>query len=123
VVGWLLEEAPPHAATQIVKARRRCMSRGYHGARRTPPCGSRGQADGCVRIAGRLSRPLAGAERIELQRIDPPVDVMSAMHEQMKAERTRRATVTTAEGQRQGDITRAEGERQATIQGRRPRCR
>jgi regulator of protease activity HflC (stomatin/prohibitin superfamily) len=56
-------------------------------------------------------------KRVELQRIDPPSDVMSAMHEQMKAERTRRATVTTAEGQRQGDITRAEGERQATILG------
>ena len=56
-------------------------------------------------------------KRVELQRIDPPVVVMSAMHEQMKAERTRRATVTTAEGQRQGDITRAEGERQATILG------
>ena len=56
-------------------------------------------------------------KRVELQRIDPPADVMSAMHEQMKAERTRRATVTTAEGQRQGDITRAEGERQATILG------
>ena len=54
-------------------------------------------------------------KRVEIQRIDPPVDVMNAMHEQMKAERTRRATVTTAEGQRQGDITRAEGERQAAI--------
>jgi regulator of protease activity HflC (stomatin/prohibitin superfamily) len=54
-------------------------------------------------------------KRVEIQRIDPPADVMSAMHEQMKAERTRRATVTTAEGQRQGDITRAEGERQAAI--------
>ena len=29
--------------------------------------------------------------RVEIQRIDPPPDVMSAMHEQMKAERTRRA--------------------------------
>ncbi len=33
--------------------------------------------------------------RVEIQRIDPPPDVMSAMHEQMKAERTRRAQVTT----------------------------
>jgi regulator of protease activity HflC (stomatin/prohibitin superfamily) len=33
----------------------------------------------------------------------------------MKAERTRRATVTTAEGAREADITRAEGERQAAI--------
>ena len=54
-------------------------------------------------------------KRVELQRIDPPADVMSAMHEQMKAERTRRATVTTAEGAREAEITRAEGERQAAI--------
>ncbi|MGA1500855.1 MAG: SPFH domain-containing protein, partial [Ilumatobacteraceae bacterium] len=40
-------------------------------------------------------------KRVEIQRIDPPTDVMNAMHEQMKAERTRRATVTTAEGHRQ----------------------
>ena len=52
--------------------------------------------------------PTRGAcrvKRVEMQRIDPPADVMSAMHEQMKAERTRRATVTTAEGAREADIT------------------
>lgn len=54
-------------------------------------------------------------KRVEIQRIDPPMDVMNAMHEQMKAERTRRATVTTADGQRQAEITRAEGEQQAAI--------
>jgi regulator of protease activity HflC (stomatin/prohibitin superfamily) len=54
-------------------------------------------------------------KRVEIQRIDPPTDVMNAMHEQMKAERTRRATVTTAEGHRQAEITRAEGEQQAAI--------
>lgn len=54
-------------------------------------------------------------KRVEIQRIDPPVDVMNAMHEQMKAERTRRATVTTADGHRQAEITRAEGEQQAAI--------
>jgi regulator of protease activity HflC (stomatin/prohibitin superfamily) len=53
--------------------------------------------------------------RVEIQRIDPPVDVMNAMHEQMKAERTRRATVTEAEGFRESEITRAEGEKQSTI--------
>jgi regulator of protease activity HflC (stomatin/prohibitin superfamily) len=53
--------------------------------------------------------------RVEIQRIDPPVDVMSAMHEQMKAERTRRATVTTAQGDREAAITRAEGEKQSSI--------
>ena len=36
--------------------------------------------------------------RVEIQRIDPPPDVMHSMHEQMKAERTRRAVVTEAEG-------------------------
>jgi regulator of protease activity HflC (stomatin/prohibitin superfamily) len=40
---------------------------------------------------------------------------MSAMHEQMKAERTRRATVTTAQGDREAAITRAEGEKQSAI--------
>ena len=34
--------------------------------------------------------------RVEIQRIDPPTDVMDAMHEQMKAERTRRAVVLEA---------------------------
>jgi regulator of protease activity HflC (stomatin/prohibitin superfamily) len=53
--------------------------------------------------------------RVEIQRIDPPPDVMHSMHEQMKAERTRRATVTQAEGERQAAITRAEGERQAAV--------
>jgi regulator of protease activity HflC (stomatin/prohibitin superfamily) len=53
--------------------------------------------------------------RVEIQRIDPPPDVMSSMHEQMKAERTRRATVTQAEGERQAAITRAEGERQSAV--------
>src|SRR5688500_3012999 len=53
--------------------------------------------------------------RVELQRIDPPADVMHAMHEQMKAERTRRATVTTALGDREAAITRAEGDKQAAI--------
>ncbi|HEY8546007.1 MAG TPA: SPFH domain-containing protein [Acidimicrobiales bacterium] len=53
--------------------------------------------------------------RVEIQRIDPPPDVMHAMHEQMKAERTRRAVVTQADGERQAAITRAEGEQQAVI--------
>jgi regulator of protease activity HflC (stomatin/prohibitin superfamily) len=53
--------------------------------------------------------------RVEIQRIDPPPDVMHAMHEQMKAERTRRAVVTEADGARQAAITRAEGEKQAAV--------
>ncbi|HEX9683025.1 MAG TPA: SPFH domain-containing protein [Acidimicrobiales bacterium] len=53
--------------------------------------------------------------RVEIQRIDPPADVMSAMHEQMKAERTRRALVTEALGDREAAITRAEGAKQSAI--------
>lgn len=53
--------------------------------------------------------------RVEIQRIDPPPDVMSAMHEQMKAERGRRAQVTTADGFREAAIMKAEGEKQAAI--------
>lgn len=53
--------------------------------------------------------------RVEIQRIDPPPDVMSAMHEQMKAERTRRAQVLTADGVRESAILAAEGQKQAAI--------
>jgi regulator of protease activity HflC (stomatin/prohibitin superfamily) len=53
--------------------------------------------------------------RVEIQRIDPPPDVMHSMHEQMKAERTRRAVVTEAEGRRSAAVTTAEGEKAAAI--------
>ena len=53
--------------------------------------------------------------RVEIQRIDPPSDVMDAMHEQMKAERTRRAVVLEADGSREAAIAIAEGEKQSAI--------
>ena len=53
--------------------------------------------------------------RVEIQRIDPPGDVMDAMHEQMKAERNRRAVVLEADGAREAAIARAEGDKQAAI--------
>ena len=53
--------------------------------------------------------------RVEIQRIDPPPDVISSMHNQMKAERDRRAVVTEAAGTREASIARAEGEKQAAI--------
>src|SRR5687767_852193 len=53
--------------------------------------------------------------RVEIQRIDPPPDVMTAMHHQMQAERTRRALVTEAQGNREAAITRAEGDKAAAI--------
>lgn len=53
--------------------------------------------------------------RVEIQRIDPPPDVVVSMHNQMKAERERRAVVTTASGEREAAIARAEGEKAAAI--------
>lgn len=53
--------------------------------------------------------------RVEIQRIDPPADVIAAMHEQMKAERNRRAVVTQAQGVREAAITEAEGQKQSAI--------
>jgi regulator of protease activity HflC (stomatin/prohibitin superfamily) len=53
--------------------------------------------------------------RVELQRIEPPVDVTEAMHRQMKAERDRRAMILEAEGHKQSAILEAEGTRKAAI--------
>jgi regulator of protease activity HflC (stomatin/prohibitin superfamily) len=53
--------------------------------------------------------------RVEIQRIDPPVDVTQAMHRQMKAERERRAVVTEAEGEKRSAILRAEGVKASQI--------
>ncbi|HSH58291.1 MAG TPA: SPFH domain-containing protein [Acidimicrobiales bacterium] len=53
--------------------------------------------------------------RVEIQRIDPPPDVVESMHHQMRAERTRRAVVTEAAGTREAAVTQAEGEKTAAI--------
>ncbi|SYZ74668.1 conserved hypothetical protein [Candidatus Zixiibacteriota bacterium] len=53
--------------------------------------------------------------RVEIQRVDPPVDITEAMSRQMKAERDKRAAILEAEGSRQSAIVRAEGSKQAAI--------
>ncbi|MGD9345202.1 MAG: SPFH domain-containing protein [Candidatus Aminicenantes bacterium] len=53
--------------------------------------------------------------RVELQRIEPPVDVTEAMHRQMKAERDRRAMILEAEGAKKSAILKAEGEAEAIM--------
>jgi len=60
--------------------------------------------------------------RVEVQRIEPPQDVQSAMNEVVKAEQnkiaakdTATALETEADGQRRASIKKAEGSRQARI--------
>jgi len=64
--------------------------------------------------------------RVELQTIEPPADIQQSMELVMRAERERRATVTTAEakktsaileseGQREAQVRKAEGERDAAV--------
>jgi len=53
--------------------------------------------------------------RVEVQKIDPPVDITEAMSRQMKAERDKRASILESEGIKQSQILQAEGQRQADI--------
>lgn len=53
--------------------------------------------------------------RIELKNIVPPEDIRLTMEKQMTAERSRRATVTQAEGEKAAAILRAEGQKQSEI--------
>ncbi len=53
--------------------------------------------------------------RVELKAIDPPPSILEPMEKQMRAERTKRATILTAEGQRESAIKTAEGQKQAAI--------
>jgi regulator of protease activity HflC (stomatin/prohibitin superfamily) len=53
--------------------------------------------------------------RVELKNIDPPSEIKLTMEKQMTAERSRRATVTAAEGEKSSAILRAEGQKQSKI--------
>ncbi len=64
--------------------------------------------------------------RVELQDINPPPDILEQMEKQMRAERSRRAAILTAEGEKtssilesegikESEINKAEGQRQSAI--------
>jgi regulator of protease activity HflC (stomatin/prohibitin superfamily) len=53
--------------------------------------------------------------RVEIQRIEPPKDIVDAMSKQMKAERMKRAAILDAEGYKQSQIKKAEGDKQSAI--------
>ena len=53
--------------------------------------------------------------RVELKDISPPKDIQIAMEKQMQAERTKRATILTAEGEAQSAVLRAQGQKQALV--------
>jgi regulator of protease activity HflC (stomatin/prohibitin superfamily) len=53
--------------------------------------------------------------RVELQDINPPMDIREAMEKQMRAERDKRATILEAEGTKQAQVLEAQGKRDADI--------
>lgn len=53
--------------------------------------------------------------RVELQDIHPPQDIVGAMEKQMRAERDKRAAILEAEGMKQSKILESEGSKEAEI--------
>lgn len=53
--------------------------------------------------------------RVELQDINPPIDIRDAMEKQMRAERDKRAKILEAEGDKQSQILQSEGLKLAAI--------
>ena len=53
--------------------------------------------------------------RVELQEVNPPIDIRHAMEKQMRAERDRRAVILEAEGLKRAAILTAEGAQESAV--------
>lgn len=53
--------------------------------------------------------------RVELQEVNPPLDIREAMEKQMRAERTRRALILESEGKKSAAILEAEGQKESDV--------
>lgn len=53
--------------------------------------------------------------RVEIQDIEPPLNIRDAMEKQMRAERDKRAQILTAEGEKEATIRESEGKMQEQI--------
>jgi len=53
--------------------------------------------------------------RVELQEINPPIDIRHAMEKQMRAEREKRAIILEAEGAKRSAILKAEGDQESQV--------
>lgn len=53
--------------------------------------------------------------RVELQEINPPINIRHAMEKQMQAERQRREMILLSEGKKRSAILEAEGERESQV--------
>ncbi|HJM68453.1 MAG TPA: SPFH domain-containing protein, partial [Candidatus Babeliales bacterium] len=53
--------------------------------------------------------------RVELQEVNPPFEIRSAMEKQMRAERDRRALILESEGKKRAAILESEGEQESQV--------
>jgi len=53
--------------------------------------------------------------RVELQEVNPPMDIRQAMEKQMRAERDRRAVILEAEGEKRSKILESEGVKESKV--------
>jgi len=78
---------------------------------------SRGQINERLRIVLDEATDKWGVKvnRVELQEVNPPIDIRHAMEKQMRAERERREMILRSEGKKSSAILEAEGIKEAAI--------